>query len=234
MAWLTENWRDILVAFGVTIEMTVIAGVIALVVGFLLAALRVSPVPVGRALGAVYVRLVRNTPLLLIMLLFAFGLPELDLRPSIDLGSWFGAGRHQDLLSFDVFFLFATIGLGMYTAAFVCEAVRSGIGSISLGQAEAARSVGMTFGQTLRLVILPQAFRAVVPPLASTLIAMTKNTSVAAGVGVTDATFRMHSLTNHYSSQTLTIFVGFAIGYMVLVAIIATTSSTLERRLAVA
>lgn len=234
MDWFTENWRAILTAFGVTVEMTVLAGVIALVVGFFLASLRVSPIPVGRALAAIYVRLLRNTPLLLIMLIFAFGLPELDIRPEANLNSWLGLDTHHDLLTFNVFFLFATIALGMYTAAFVCEAVRSGINSIPVGQAEAARSVGMTFAQTLRLVILPQAYRAVVPPLASTLIAMTKNSSVASGVGVTEATFQMHKLTNHYSSQTLTIFVGFALGYMALVAIIAGVSRALERRTEVA
>jgi glutamate transport system permease protein len=234
MDWLIENWRQILVAFGVTIEMVVIAGIICMVVGFFLAALRVSPIPLGRAFGAGYVRLVRNTPLLVIMLLFAFGLPELDIRPEFHLASWFGVDNHSRLLNFDVFFVFATSALGLYTAAFVCEAVRSGINSIPVGQAEAARSVGMTFGQTLRLVVLPQAARAVIPPLASTLIAMTKNSSIAVGVGVAEATFMMRKLSNDYSTELILIFVGFAIGYMVLVGIIATVSTVLERRLAVA
>lgn len=232
--WFTDNWRDILVAFGVTVEMVLIAGVLALVVGFVLAALRVSPVPIGRAFGAGYVRLVRNTPLLVIMIIFAFGLPELDIRPEVHVAAWFGSASHSSLVNFDVFFVFATSALGLYTAAFVCEAVRSGINAVPVGQAEAARSVGMTFAQTLRLVVLPQAARAVVPPLASTLIAMTKNSSIAVGVGVTEATFMMRKLTNDYSSQILTIFIGFAIGYMILVAVIATASARLERRLAVA
>lgn len=234
MDWLTENWPDILVAFGVTIEMVVIAGVIAIVVGFLLAALRVSPIPLGRGFGAAYVRLIRNTPLLVLMTLFAFGLPELDIRPEFHVARWFGSQSHSTLLNFNVFFVFAAAALGLYTAAFVCEAVRSGINAIPLGQAEAARAVGMTFTQTLRLVVLPQAARAVVPPLASTLIAMTKNSSIAAGVGVTEAAFLMHKLTNDYSSEILTIFVGFAIGYMILVGIIAAASARLERRMAVA
>lgn len=234
MDWLTENWQDILVAFGITIEMVVIAGVIALLVGFVLAALRVSPIPLGRGFGAAYVRLIRNTPLLVLMTLFAFGLPELDIRPEFHVASWFGFSSHSSLLNFNVFFVFAASALGLYTAAFVCEAVRSGINAIPLGQAEAARAVGMTFTQTLRLVVLPQAARAVVPPLASTLIAMAKNSSIAAGVGVTEAAFLMHKLNNDYSSEILTIFVGFAIGYMILVGIIATVSARLERRMAVA
>ena len=230
---LRDNWRDVLTAFGVTVEMCLLAGVIAMVVGFFLAALRVSPVPIGRAIGAAYVRLVRNTPLLLIMLIVAFLLPVLDIRPEFNLNSWFGLGTHHRLLDFNVFFVFATVALGLYTASFVCEAVRSGINSIPVGQAEAARSVGMTFTQTLWLVVLPQAYRAVIPPLTSTMIAMTKNSSVAAGVGVTEAANQMAKLNNDHSDQIVSIFVGFAIGYMILVALISGAGSLLERRAAV-
>jgi glutamate transport system permease protein len=222
-----ENREDIFLAWGVTIEMVVLAGLIALVVGTLLAALRVSPIPLGRFVGASYVNTVRNTPLLLIMLLLAFGMPELDIRPEVTLGD------HR-LLRWNLFFIFATSALGLYTAAFVCEAVRSGINAIPLGQAEAARAIGMTFGQSLRHVIMPQAFRAVLPPLASALIAMTKNSSVAVGVGVTEATFMMRKLTNDYTSEIYFIFLGFALGYMCLVAIIAVAASLIERKVRVA
>jgi glutamate transport system permease protein len=222
-----ENREDILIAFGVTIEMVVIAGIIALVVGTLLAALRVSPIPLGRAVGTGYVYTVRNTPLLVIMLLFAFGIPQLDIRPELALGD-------ARLLRFNVFFIFATSALGLYTAAFVCEAVRSGINAIPLGQAEAARAIGMTFTQSLRHVVMPQAFRTVLPPLASALIAMTKNSSVAVGVGVTEATFMMKKLTNDYATELYAIFLGFALGYMFLVGIVAGTASLLERRARVA
>jgi len=222
-----ENYRDILLAFGVTIEMVLIAGVMALVVGTVLAALRVSPIPLGRGIGTGYVYTVRNTPLLLIMLLFAFGIPELDIRPELTLGD-------ARLLRFNVFFVFCTSALGLYTAAFVCEAVRSGINAIPLGQAEAARAIGMTFAQTLRHVVLPQAFRSVLPPVASALIAMTKNSSVAVGVGVTEATFMMKKLTNDYTTELYAIFAGFALGYMLLVGIIAVFASRLERKARVA
>ncbi|MBO9523950.1 MAG: amino acid ABC transporter permease [Nocardioidaceae bacterium] len=227
-----DNWRDVLYAFGLTVEISVLAGVIALVLGFLLGALRVSPVPVGRAVAAVYVRLVRNTPLLLIMLITTFTLPVLGLRPDINLNDWFGIDSHNRMLNLNFFVLCATGALGLYTAAFVCEAVRSGINSIPIGQAEAARSIGMTFGQTLRLVVLPQAYRAVIPPLTSTMIAMTKNSSVAVGVGVTDATFQMRKLNNDNGDQILQIFVTFAIGYMILVFLISAVGSLLERRAA--
>ena len=227
-----ENSEQFFSAFGRTIEMMIMAGVLALVLGFVLAALRVSPIPLGRLVGTAYVNLVRNTPLLLIMLIFVFGLPELGVNPSLNLNTLFGTSL--PLLSFNAFYIFATTALGIYTAAFVCEAVRSGINSIAVGQAEAARSVGMTFGQTLQLVVLPQAFRAVIPPLASTLIAMTKNSSVAAAVGVTEATFLMKKLINDYSSQLLVIFLGFAAGYMVLVFAISGVATILERKTKVA
>ena len=234
MDTLVENFDQIMVAFGRTIEMVIMAGIMAVVVGFLLAALRVSPIPLGRAFGTWYVNTVRNTPLLLIMFIFVFGLPELDIRPEIDMNTWFGLDDPVRLLQFNVFYVFATAALGLYTASFVCEAIRSGINSIPVGQAEAARSVGMTFTQTLRLVILPQAFRAVVPPVASALIAMTKNSSVAAGVGVTEATFLMRKLTNDNATDLWAIFFGFAFGYMFLVGLIALTASQIERRMKVA
>lgn len=234
MDTLIENVDQLLVAFGRTIEMVLMAGVLAMVVGFVLAALRVSPIALGRAVGAWYVNTVRNTPLLLIMFIFVFGLPELDIRPELDLNTWFGIDEPYRLLQFNVFYVFATVALGLYTASFICEALRAGINSIPVGQAEAARSVGMTFTQTLRFVILPQAFRAVIPPVSSTLIAMTKNSSVAAAVGVPEATSLMRKLTNDNGSDLWGIFIGFALFYMVLVAVIAGISSLLERRMKVA
>ncbi len=222
-----ENWQEILRAFGVTIEMVIVAGVIAMVVGTLLAAMRVSPIPLARAIGTIYVYTVRNTPLLLIMLLFVYGIPELELRPEVTLGD-------ARLLRFNVFFNFASAALGLYTAAFVCEALRSGINAIPLGQAEAARAIGMTFTQSLRYVVLPQAFRSVLPPLASALIAMTKNSSIAVAVGVTEAAFMMKKLTNDYATEYYAIFLGFALGYMFLVGLVAVTASVLERKVRVA
>jgi len=225
--WFTDNTDDIIRAFTFTVEMVAIAGLIALVVGSLMAALRVSPIPLARGIGTFYVYTVRNTPLLLVMLLFAFGLPNLGIRPEVSLGA-------ADVLRFNVFFVLATAALGLYTAAFVCEALRSGINSIPLGQAEAARAIGLPFGQTLRLVILPQAFRAVVQPVASALIAMIKNSAIAVGVGVTEMGFMMKKLTNDYPSSIWEIFIAFALAYMFLVAIVAVVAAVLERKFRVA
>ena len=231
MQLLWDNRLNMLEAFGRTLEMMLLGGLIALVVGFFLAGLRVSPINVARFVGAAYVNVVRNTPLLVIMFIFAFGLPELDIRPELNLNRVFGTDF--DLLNFNTFFIFATSALGLYTAAFICEAVRSGINSVAVGQAEAARSIGMTFGQTLFQVVFPQAFRAVVPPLVSVLIAMTKNTTVALGVGVTEATFLMSKLANDHTSQIWWLFGGFAVGYMILVFSLAGIGNAIERRVRV-
>jgi glutamate transport system permease protein len=116
----------------------------------------------------VYVNIFRNTPLTLIFIFCFFGLPKIGVQ---------GLSPFQR----------AAIAMTVYTSAFICEVLRSGINTVDAGQAEAARAVGMTFGQTLRLVVLPQAYRSAVPPLMSTLIAMVKNTTIAAGFSVAEA-----------------------------------------------
>jgi glutamate transport system permease protein len=207
--------RDLfLKAFWETIQLLGISAVVATVIGTLLAAMRVAPVPVMNAIGTSYVNLVRNTPLVVMFLLVVFGLPELDIQFS--------------------YFVKANIALSVYTAAFVCEAVRSGINTVAAGQAEAARSVGMTFTQTLGTVVLPQAFRAVVPPLTSVYIALAKNTSVAAGFGVTELTAELSAQLNNHPAAGIWLFVGVGLAYVLIVAVLSTGSHLLERRWAVA
>ncbi len=144
------------------------SAIAALILGTIVGAMRVSPVPAARATGTLYVNVVRNTPLTLVLFFFALGYPKLGLPP-ID------------------FITAAIIGLSLYTATYIAETLRSGINTVPLGQAEAARAIGLTFGQTLTLVVLPQAFRSVIPPLFSVLIALLKNTTVAAGFSVAEA-----------------------------------------------
>ena len=156
---------------------------LALLLGTLLAAMRVSPVPTLRAAGATYVEIVRNTPLTLVFFFAVFVLPQLDIRLS--------------------FFVFAVIAVTVYHAAFFCEAVRSGINAVGVGQAEAARSIGLTFTQSLRLVVLPQAFRTVIPPLINVVIALTKNTSIAAAFGVAELTAVTTRLANANSDAVI-------------------------------
>ena len=199
--------------FTTTVSLTLLAAVGALVLGTLIAAMRVSPVPPLRWAGALYVQLVRNTPLTVVFFLVVFGLPEVDV-----------------LLPF---FRFAVIALSLYTAAFVAEAVRSGINSVAAGQSEASRSIGMTFGQTLRLVVLPQAFANIVPPLASVFIALLKNTSIAYAFGVFEGTQAMNRLINAFGSSVIWIIATAALIYVALALLSALAFSALERKVSV-
>jgi len=200
--------------FTTTITLTLAAAAVALVLGTLVAAMRVSPVPPLRAVGTLYVNVVRNTPLTVVFFLVVFGLPEVDVVLS--------------------FFQFGVLALALYTAPFVAEAVRSGINSVSAGQAEASRAVGMTFGQTLRLVVLPQAFANAVPPLASVFIALLKNTSIASAFFVAEALQRTQGLINANGQAVLWILAGTAVGYLVLALLASLLFGALERALAVA
>ncbi len=214
MEALREMLPAIVRGFMVTLPLLGWSLLVATVVGTLLAACRVSPLPPLRALGAAYVTIFRNTPLVVIFLIVAVGLPQ--LFPIRD------------------FELRAIIALSVYTAAFVCEAVRSGINTVSPGQAEAARAVGMTFLQTLGTVVLPQAFRAVIPPLASVYIALAKNTSVAAAFGVVEATGTLSGLIEDFPQYVYLAFAGIAGGYVLIVLIISALAALAERSLAVA
>jgi glutamate transport system permease protein len=199
--------------FVTTLALTVVATVLALALGTLLAAMRVSPVPTLRAAGTTYVEVVRNTPLTVVFFFAVFVLPQLDIRLS--------------------FFTFAVIAVTVYHAAFFCEAVRSGINSVGVGQAEAARSIGLTFVQSLRLVVLPQAFRTVVPPLINVVIALTKNTSIAAAFGVVELTAITTRLANANGDAVLAIFSGSALCYLALTLPSGFLAGRLERRVAV-
>jgi glutamate transport system permease protein len=210
-----SNFDLVLSAFWLTLELFALSAVASLVFGTLLAAARVGPVPVLAKAGAAYVTVVRNTPLLVVFIFVFVAMPRLELN-------------------IDSFLLKGVIALSVYTSAFVCEAMRSGINSVPLGQAEASRAIGLTFTQSMGLVVLPQALRAVVPPLASVLIALVKNTSVGAAFGLAEATFRMKGFTNDNSSDRPLIFLTFAIGYIIIVEVVSAGAYSLERRWKVA
>lgn len=202
----------VLQAFWLTIQLLVLAGIASLVWGTILGAMRVGPVAVLRRAGALYVAIVRNTPLLIVFVFVFIAAPTLG---------WFVTTP---------FVVKGVVALTVYTSAFVCEAVRSGINSVPVGQAEASRAIGLTFGQSMRLVILPQAFRAVVPPLASVLIALAKNTSVGAAFGLMEATGRMRFFTNNNADARMQIFLVFAVGYIIIVEVLSAGAFGLERR----
>ena len=201
-------------AFLGTIELFVVAAIGSLVGGLLLAAMRVSPVPVLRAFGTGYVNIVRNTPLTLVFFFFAFAYPRLAI---VDLS----------------FFTRACMALIVYTAAFVCEVIRSGVNTVPVGQAEASRALGFSFGQTLSAVVMPQALRSVVPPLTNVQIALLKNTTIAAGFSV----FEAGGIYQRLSEQGYNVLIGLlwvAVGFLILVVPLTLLQRRLERSWSVA
>ncbi|MGX1543448.1 amino acid ABC transporter permease [Streptomyces adustus] len=195
---------DVLGAFWTTVQLTALSAVGSLIWGTLLAGMRVSPVPLMRGFGTAYVNIVRNIPLTVIIVFSSLGLADI-------FGVTMGASDDFKLQGFRL----AVLSLSAYTAAFVCEAIRSGINTVPVGQAEAARAIGLSFSQSLRLIVLPQAFRAVIAPLANVLIALTKNTTVAAAIGVAEAATLMKTMLEN-EAQTIAVGALFALGFVVL------------------
>jgi len=223
---LIAEYRGALIgAFGTTVALTVLSALAALVMGTLLAAMRLAPVPALNRIGAGYVSVVRNTPLTLIILFCSFGLSQ-------TLGITLADPRSPTSIT-DSNFRLAVLGLSVYTAAFVCETVRAGVNTVPLGQAEAARSLGLTFGQNLRIILLPQAFRAVIIPLGSVLIALTKNTTIASAIGVAEAALLMKEMTEN-TAALLSVGAIFALGFLLLTLPTGLLFGWLGRRWAVA
>ncbi|WP_330460207.1 amino acid ABC transporter permease [Streptomyces sp. NBC_00820] len=191
---------DVLGAFWTTVQLTLLSAVGSLIWGTLLAGMRVGPVPLMRGFATTYVNIVRNIPLTVIILFASLGLKD---TLGISLGS-----EVVDTANFRL----AVLGLILYTSSFVCEAIRAGINTVPVGQAEAARAIGLSFTQVLGLIVLPQAFRAAVGPLANVLIALTKNTTVAAAIGVAEAALLMKEMVEK-EAQLLLISAIIAFGF---------------------
>lgn len=186
----------------------------ALLLGTVIAGFRVSPLPPLRAFGTAWVTIFRNSPLTLVLFFVAFGFPRLGINAD--------------------YYLFMLLGLWLYTSAFVCEAIRSGINSVSAGQAEAARAIGLTFSQSLSLVVLPQAFRSVIPPLGSVIIAMFKNSAIAGLFGVSGDLMSVGSnLNGAQGYPAVPVFIGVAIGYLLITLPAGYLLGVAERKLAI-
>jgi glutamate transport system permease protein len=198
-----------------TLEICLYGAIGSLVLGTLIASFRVSPLPPLRAVGSAWVTVFRNCPLTIVLFFCAFGLPEIGINAPY---FWFGVS-----------------GLVLYTSAFVCEAVRSGINSVAPGQAEAARSIGLTFLQSLGTVVLPQAVRTVVPPLGSVIIAMIKNSAIVGAVGVGGDLFSVHAtLVSARGLSLIPVLLGVAVGYLLITIPAGIGLGVLERKVAVA
>ncbi|MFQ1003735.1 amino acid ABC transporter permease [Modestobacter sp. SSW1-42] len=213
MEALLDNAGPLLQGLLTTLWIAAVSGVGALVLGVLVAAARVSPVPVLRGVAFGYVQLFLNVPLLALLVLFVFALPDVGLLMPLTTT--------------------VVVVLVVYEAAYVAEAVRSGVNTVSLGQAEAARALGLTFLQSLRLVVLPQAVRAVVQPLGNVLIALVMNTALAAAVGVVELTSATNKV-NLVEAQPIPIFAGAGVLYMLVALTIGLLSGVVERRVAIA
>jgi glutamate transport system permease protein len=209
---VVEHYGELLAGFGVTLELTVIGFLGALLLGTALAIFRVSPIPPLRVVGTLYVEFFRNIPLLSLLILVVFGLPDVGITLSL--------------------FASAAVCLALASAAFVCEAVRAGINTVSVGQAEAARAIGLTFGQSLRHVILPQAFRTMVQPLVNVFIGVAIGSSLAAAVGVSELTNRTEQLNLRYA-EAVACFLVAGVLYVTTALLGATGGGWLERRLTV-
>ena len=216
---------DILGAFAMTLRLTGMALLGSLAIGTVLAVMRISPIPSLQLGGAIYVNVVRNTPLTLILVACSLGLYT-------QLGIVLAASSSPTFIV-DNNIRLAVLGLSAYHASFVCEALRSGVNTVPTGQAEAARSLGLSFGQSLRLVILPQAFRGAIAPLGNVVIALTKNTTVAATIGVAEASYVMKEMIEFRPDVIFLVFAIFAIGFVVIVLPVGVFMTWLSRRVAV-
>lgn len=208
-----ENLPLFLEGFRNTLGLLILSGIGALVLGTIVAALRISPIASFRGFATVYTELVRNTPLTLVLFFCAFMLPYLQFAPG--------------------YFTLAVIGLTVYTSPFIAEALRSGINGVPVGQAEAARSVGLTFGQSLSYVIMPQAIRMVIPPLINVLIALTKNTSVAGAFFVFELFGAARRVVNDRGDAVITILLAVAFFYLIITITLGQIAARVEKKVAV-
>lgn len=214
MEVLIANAGDVFAGFFMTLRLLLFGGLGAMAIGLVVATMRISPVASLRAFATVYTELVRNIPLTLLLFFMVFVLPLIATsKPPYE--------------------VLASIGLAIYTSPFVAEALRSGINGVPVGQAEAARSIGLAFGQTLTLIVLPQALRMVVPPLINVFIALTKNTSVAGGFFVVELFATARQLTNANGHAVIPILVGVACFYLLITIPLGLIAGQIEKKVRV-
>lgn len=234
MSVLIDKFDVFASGFWLTLQICFLAAIGALILGSVVAVLRISPVPPLRALGTAYVNTFRNLPLTIVFFFAAFGLPALGTNadflriPGLDIVF--------SRLGTDLpYFRFALIALVLYTAAFVCEALRSGVNAVPAGQAEAARSLGLTFIQNLRHVVLPQSWTASIVPLGSVIIAMIKNSALIGFFGVIgDLSQTADQLTSAGGEPFIPVAIGISIGYLIMTVPLGALLDRVERRQAVA
>ncbi len=211
---LTEHLPEFSSGLWVTVRLVAIAFVIAMAVGTLVAAMRVAPVRWLNRLGGIYVETFRNIPLLVLLIIVFSGFP----RAGVGVSQWV-AGMSC---------------LGLYTAAYIAEALRSGVFAVGKGQVEAALSLGLTYPKTMRRIILPQAFRTVIPALGSLVIAMIKNSAIVGGslVALPDLLKQTREVQADTAQPNEVYFWG-AVGFLILTLTVTLVFRYLESRFAI-
>jgi glutamate transport system permease protein len=231
---LVDQFGDFAGGLWLTLQLCVLAAIGALLLGTIVAVMRISPLPPLRWLGTAYVTVFRNVPLTIVFFFSAFGLPTLG--SNADFLRIPGLTSVFSRLGIDLpYFRFAIIALTLYTGAFVCEALRSGVNAVPPGQAEAARAIGLTFTQNLRHVVLPQAFRAAIVPLGSVIIAMLKNSAIAGFFGVVgDLSNTGYDMVTQDQEPVIPTMIGVTIGFLIMTVPLGLLLDWVERRRAVA
>jgi glutamate transport system permease protein len=231
---LIDRFPDLASGFWLTFQLCVLSAIGALILGTVAVVLRISPVPPLRWLGTTYVNVLRNIPLTVVFVVATVVLPALG--SNADFLRIPGLSLVFDRLGIGLpYFRFAVIALSLYTGAFVCEALRSGVNAVPAGQAEAGRAIGLTFGQNLRHVVLPQAWRAAIVPLGSVIIAMIKNSALAGFFGlVGDLSQRGSDLVTIDGESVIVAFIGVAIGFLVMTMPLGLLLDRVEKRRALA
>ncbi len=227
---LVDRFGDFAGGFWLTLQICILSAVGALLIGTIMAILRISPLAPLRAVGTAYVTVFRNMPLTVVMFFTAFALPVLGI--SARFLAIPGLDSIFTRLGTDLsFFRFAVLALSLYTGAFVCEALRSGVNAVAAGQAEAARAIGLTFSQNLRYIILPQAWKASIVPLGSVIIAMIKNSALAGFFGVAgDLSQTADTLVSAEGLPLIPVFIGISIGYLIMTVPLGILLDRVERR----
>ncbi|QNM96985.1 amino acid ABC transporter permease [Chitinimonas koreensis] len=218
-------YQWLITGLGWTVATALSAWVIALVLGSLIGTARTAPIKWLATLATAYVELFRNIPLIVQLFLWFFVLPEVVPER---LGLW----MKQDMPLPE--FFTAMIGLGLFTAARVAEQVRTGILALSRGQKNAGLALGLTLPQTYRYVLLPMAFRIVIPPLTSEFMNVFKNSAVALAIGLTELTFQMRQITGEYApANPIEVMTMVSAIYLVLAFSVNRLMAFIERRVQV-
>ena len=202
----------------VTVGVTLIAMVTGVVLGLVLALRKMSRIKVLTALASLYIEIIRGTPLIVQALIMAYGLPQLLQSSGISF-------RWPYLI------IPAVIVCGLNSAAYVAEVIRSGIQAVDKGQMEAARSIGMTRAQAMKLIVIPQALKIVLPSFGNEFVSLIKETSVLSYVGVVEI-LRKGALWNAATFNTFEAYIGVALVYMLLTIPSSKLVKHLEKKMA--